>query len=348
MSDQELIMKKLLDESFYYIRNAEHSEGYKEKATAIIDSIDLTLTANTRTALSNLPIEIFTRYAEVSIELGTRDSLASKYVSIILQHFNCRNQYYVRTLLAQALLEGRKIHGTQGEEQLKGEQAIEQIKKAWEIIKKALDIATSPANKQKYQFLVYNASIAMWKIIRPYVKLNWAGNVADILDKLSALTEESDDIDIDWRCRLMAGQALGLIEAGKKPDGLKFLDKLWDLVKKKGGCSFEETLIRMRIFYYKDNAGMLGNIKKDCETGDASKEYRHLFVLQQIKCGLILDANIEKELDTLIRALCPCIADYAAGTAGEETVTGQSLSPAAQDRIAEASRIALKYGFISK
>jgi hypothetical protein len=345
MGEQELTIKRLLDESLYYIRNAEHSEGYKEKAIAILDSLDASMSANTRASLAELPLEIFVRFAEIALELGLRDNLARKYVDLVLQHFNCQSQFYVRTLLAQALLEGRKPQGPEGLP--KAEQAVEQIQRAWEIVKKALEIATAPANKQKYQFLVYNASITMWRIIRSYVKLGWAGNLTEILDKLSALIDEADDIDIDWRCRLLAAQALGLIEAQKKPDGLKYLDKLWELVRKKGGCSFEESIIRMRIFYYKDNAGMLGNIKKDCDTAEEEKEYKALFVLQQIKCGLIPEAAVEKELGGLVRGLCPCVSDYAEGSAGEETVTGQSLSPAAQDRLAEASRLALKYGFIS-
>eukprot|EP01022_Parablepharisma_sp_SALTPOND_P012569 TRINITY_DN161_c0_g1_i1.p1 TRINITY_DN161_c0_g1~~TRINITY_DN161_c0_g1_i1.p1 ORF type:complete len:1999 (+),score=278.18 TRINITY_DN161_c0_g1_i1:82-5997(+) len=337
--EQELVLKRLLDESLYYIRNSEHSEGYKEKAIAILDSIDLSLSSNTRFALSTLPMETFVRLAEIALESSARDSLAEKYVSLILQHFECRNQFYVRTLLVQALLEGR-ISG------LKAEKAIDQIKKAWETLKKALEICALPPNKQKYQFLVYNASIAMWRILRPYIKSTWGANTTEILEKLTAIIEESDDIDVDWRCRLLSAQALALNEAGKKPEALKALDKVWDLVKKKGGCTFEETLIRMRIYYNKDNGGALGNIKKDCDTADPSKEYKHLFVLQQMKCNLIAEANVDKELLAVVRTLCPCVADYAEGKISEEEVTGQSLTQMAQDRIAEVSRLALKYGLI--
>ena len=86
--------------------------------------------------------------------------------------------------------------------------------------------------------------------------------------------EESDDVDIEWRCRLLSAVALALIDQGKKPDGLKFLDKIADLVKKKANISMtsEEKIIRMRIFYNSDNAGSLGNIKKDCETGDTDEK----------------------------------------------------------------------------
>jgi len=339
---QELVLKRLLDESLYFIRNAEFSEGYKEKALNILDSIDNSLSANTRLSLSNLPLEIFVRLAEISIESGARDQIAQKFVSIILQHFECRNQFYVRTLLAQAFLESREIV-TKG---LKAEIAIEQIKKSWETLKAAIEICVLPQNKVKYQFLVYNASITMWKIVRLYVKTTWGAQITEILDKLTAIIEDSDDVDVDWRCRLLSAQALAMTEAGKKPEGQKILDKAWDLFKKKGGITFEESLIRMRIFYNRDNAGALGNVKKDCDTADAAKEYKHLFVLQQIKCGLIPEANVDKELFGIVRALCPCVADFAEGKLGEEEVTGQSLAPMAQDRLAEASRLALKYGFI--
>ena len=337
--EEELVLKKLLDESLYYLRNSEFSEGYKEKALGILDSIDGSLSSNTRQSLSSLPMEIFVRFVEIALESGLRDGLTKRYVTLTLQHFECKNQFYVRLLLAQALLEGRI-----GD--LKAEKAIEQLKKAWDIIKKAIEICALPTNKPKYQFLVYNASITMWRIIRPYIKNVWGGSLTEILEKLVAIIEEADDVDIDWRCNLLAAQALALTEAGKKPEGLKALDKISDLIKKKSGCSFEEKIIRMRFFLNRDNAGALGNVKKDCDTAESSKEYKSLFVLLQMKCGLIQEANIDKELFALVRGLCPCVVDYAEGKIPEAEVTGQSLSQMAQDRIAEASRIALKYGFI--
>ena len=73
-------------------------------------------------------------------------------------------------------------------------------------------------------------------------------------------------------------------------DALKVLDKLWDLTKKKGECRFQEVLFRNRVHLYRDNAGTLGAIKKESETGEDKNAFRSLFIIQQIKSGVIPEA----------------------------------------------------------
>jgi len=47
---------------------------------------------------------------------------------------------------------------------------LKQVINAYTYIKRAIEIATRPENKVKYQFVVYNASIKTWHIIRPLMK----------------------------------------------------------------------------------------------------------------------------------------------------------------------------------
>ena len=105
-------------------------------------------------------------------------------------------------------------------------------------MRRAIDIATKPENKLKYQFIIYNASIKTWHIIRPLSKPQWSKNFVDIIEKISNLLEEVDDSDFNWRCRYLNVLVKAMIDADKKPDDLKMLDKLWDLTKKKGECKF--------------------------------------------------------------------------------------------------------------
>ena len=50
--------------------------------------------------------------------------------------------------------------------------------------------------------------------------------------------EEIDDFDFNWRCRYLNALIKAMIDAEKKPEALKILDKLIDLTKKKGNCNF--------------------------------------------------------------------------------------------------------------
>ena len=96
-----------------------------------------------------------------------------------------------------------------------------------------------------------------------------------------------------------------MVDADKKPDALKILDKLWDLTKKKGECKFQETLFRNRIHLYRDNNAVLANIKKETETGLDPNAYKQLFIIQNIKSGIIPDVQVEKELTAVMASLSP-------------------------------------------
>jgi hypothetical protein len=154
------------------------------------------------------------------------------------------------------------------------------VNHAFKFIRQAIDIAAKAENKAKYQFVIYNASIKTWHIIRGLMRNGWSRNLVDIIEKISNLLEEIDDFDFNWRCRYLNVLVKCMFDAEKKPEALKILDKLVDLTKKKGNCNFMETLFRNRIHYYRDNAGALGNIKKETETGDDPLALKYLFTIQ--------------------------------------------------------------------
>lgn len=101
-----------------------------------------------------------------------------------------------------------------------------------------------------------------------------------MLEKISNLLEEADDTDFNWRCRYLNALVKAMMDAEKKPEALKLLDKLIDLTKKKGDCKFQETLFRNRVHLYRDNNGVLGTIKKETETGADPNVFKPLFIIQ--------------------------------------------------------------------
>ena len=127
--------------------------------------------------------------------------------------------------------------------------------------------------------MIYNASIKTWHIIRGLMRPGWSRQLVEILERISNLLEEVDDFDFNWRCRYLNTLVKSMFDAEKKPEALKVLDKLVDLTKKKGQCNFTETLFRNRIHFYRDNNGMLGNIKKETETGDDPLGLKYHFVI---------------------------------------------------------------------
>ena len=110
-----------------------------------------------------------------------------------------------------------------------------------------------------------------------------------MLERVSNLLEESDDSDFNWRCRYLNALGKAMFDLEKKPEALKVFDKLWDLTKKKGECSFQEVLFRNRMHLYRDNNGALGSIKKEAETGQDPNLFKSLYIIQSIKSNIIPD-----------------------------------------------------------
>lgn len=115
----------------------------------------------------------------------------------------------------------------------------------------------------------------------------WSKFITEILEKLSNLLEEADDSDLNWRCRFLSALCKSLADSEKKPEALKCLDKLVDLTKKKGDCNFQEVLLRTRIHMYRDNNGVLANIKKETETGDDPNAYKYLYLIQTMQSEIV-------------------------------------------------------------
>ena len=65
-----------------------------------------------------------------------------------------------------------------------------------------------------------------------------------------------------------------MYDSGKAPEAFKLLDKLWELTRKKKECDFQDTLMRIRVHYGKENAALLTAVKKDSESAPADKYWK--------------------------------------------------------------------------
>lgn len=74
------------------------------------------------------------------------------------------------------------------------------LAKSLAYVTEALDIIKN-ADKAKYSFLVYNASVCVYNIIRFLLKPGWAKHFTDICKTLDALFDEVDEPDFNWRSR---------------------------------------------------------------------------------------------------------------------------------------------------
>lgn len=266
----------MLEDATFYIKNAVEDETFVQKCNLCMDEAEKAILGNPRESLAKLSPEVIVMYIEVALLANNRDESASRVTDIFFQRIKQEDQFFCRALLAKATIEERKIKQLE----LKGDQNFEQVAHAFSFVRRAIEIAAKPENKAKYQFIIYNASIKTWQIIRGLMRPGWSRHLVDILEKVSNLLEEVDDFDFNWRCRYLNSLVKAMFDAEKKPEALKVFDKLIDLTKKRGNCNFQETLFRNRIHLNKDNNAALQAAKKDTEVGEDPLALKHLFVIQ--------------------------------------------------------------------
>lgn len=144
----------------------------------------------------NYSAEVLVKFAEAAVEVPAKRAYADNIIKLFFQRFKDPNQFYIRALLVKAQLVSLQGHV----DNKKGEELVEVLREAISYISKALDIIAGPAetapvkgkdskgdpnagggNKQKYAFLIYNASNCLYKMIRFMMKQNWQKNFTDIV-----------------------------------------------------------------------------------------------------------------------------------------------------------------------
>ena len=168
-------------------------------------------------------MEIGVQLAEESFR-GNNCTVARKLVEEYFQLDPQKNQYFCRAKLLLGLI----IHAEAKE--LNGPLSIQRRKEAVDEIMHALDIATSQVNLSRYQFLVYNCSIAFWNVSRGFLRKGRARNFASAFEKISSALEQQDDKDKEWRIQMLAAAAFCFHDDNNIKAASDFVDKAINLM----------------------------------------------------------------------------------------------------------------------
>eukprot|EP01031_Cornospumella_fuschlensis_P034944 gene34944-42319_t len=151
-------------------------------------------------------------YAE---EFGVARRIIVRYFQLSPQ----KDSLFVRAKIVMALIinfESRDLHGT-----LK----IQGGEKSMKELQDGLDVAISPANLNRYRFMVYNLSLAAWTIVRPFLRGGRAKSFATSFQAIITALEAQDDPDKDWRIMLLSASAICFDDAGNSKGASDNVDK---------------------------------------------------------------------------------------------------------------------------
>lgn len=139
--------------------------------------------------------------AENAFQSGRLD-VARKVVEHYLRRSPQKDQFYCNANVLLGLILDNEAKGCNGAESIqKRKYALSQM-----II--AIDVATSPENASRYDFIIYNTSISCWSILRPLMRAGRAKSFASEVCRLSAALEKCEDPDMEWRIMYLSASAV--------------------------------------------------------------------------------------------------------------------------------------------
>eukprot|EP00903_Cladosiphon_okamuranus_P014428 g13389.t1 len=152
--------------------------------------------------------ELLVLAAEAAVKNGEFTSAREACHEFFLDGGGARDQFYCRALFVKALVVSNSI----GRDGLVGAEAARRRSRAVGFLLQALDIASEGG--ARYAFLVHNASVHAWNVLRTALRAGQAGHHAEELVRLSDALEATMDADLRWRCTLLTAVSLALGDKG--------------------------------------------------------------------------------------------------------------------------------------
>uniref|UniRef100_A0A8B9G5Y2 Cilia and flagella associated protein 46 n=1 Tax=Amazona collaria TaxID=241587 RepID=A0A8B9G5Y2_9PSIT len=131
---------------------------------------------------------------------------------------DCLEMYFkgrvpVNQFLGRAYLCQGQLHTPLSTDNLKA------FEKFVQSFMKAIDFA---AHDQRYYFLIYNASVLYWKLVRPYLKPGFRYCLIPSLSQIVKVLNQTEEQDHEWRAELMINLLECFLDASKLKEAEEF------------------------------------------------------------------------------------------------------------------------------
>ncbi|KAG7462737.1 hypothetical protein MATL_G00187960 [Megalops atlanticus] len=160
--------------------------------------------------------ELHVLCAEQAFQLGC----AEISENCLMMYFKAKppaNQFLSRAYLCQGQLSSPQTFET-----------VEDIEKAVMHFLKAIEISKE---QPRYHFLVFNASVLYFQLIRPFLRPGVRPSLVPALTQVVRALEEVGDTDYSWRAELMLHLVECLVEAGKVKEAASWAKVTSDFIE---------------------------------------------------------------------------------------------------------------------
>ncbi|XP_061232754.1 cilia- and flagella-associated protein 46 [Neopsephotus bourkii] len=132
---------------------------------------------------------------------------------------------------------------------------LEAFEKFVQLFMKAIDFAI---HDQRYYFLIYNASVLYWKLIRPYLKPGFRYCLIPSLSQIVKVLNQTEEQDHEWRAELMMIPLI--LELGRFSLKANYIKLAYDCILdlKRAGITEQRKLIEIECLECEYEAKKLG------------------------------------------------------------------------------------------
>ncbi|CAK8992782.1 Cilia- and flagella-associated protein 46 (Tetratricopeptide repeat protein 40) [Durusdinium trenchii] len=276
-------------------------------------------------------VELLVMCAEAAMALQDRE-LAKEAVRKLFAQLESKDQFFCRGLMVKALLED----GTARESE--GTASVKHTMKAIAHLSQALEICMDPTTRPSYDFLVYNASVQMFRVVRPLMR---DGLRSEAIPALRAVTDALGAIKTPallWRARLSMSLGLCLFEKGEQAPAQAEVKRAMDLIKQQQEEQREEQ----------------GGSGEDAQEAQRLMREAEALAIHLGGAASVAQAKTQRA-NGLVRPLLQCIrsdliqGDDAVATELDESLNQVSGQPTEQQdagALVEVARLALRHGVL--
>uniref|UniRef100_UPI00398F0566 cilia- and flagella-associated protein 46 n=1 Tax=Pristiophorus japonicus TaxID=55135 RepID=UPI00398F0566 len=263
--------------------------------------------------------DLYVHCAELALQFEHQD-ISQDCLDMYFKGALPYNQFLVRAYLCQAQLCAPKYAtDTNG------------LNKTVRYILNAIKYANA---ESRYHFLVYNASVLYWRMIRPFLKPGSYVHVIVSLCEIIKALQVINDLDYEWRAQLKIALIECYLDAGKEKDASTYAYSTAEFIQHNVPHMYKK-IFSIQVYH---NLVNLANVAKEVKN---SIPLTVIYRMQRLKSQLD-DKKIPKDITVQLNQIYKLLQGYGTNSPGSsDDLTTEQQLPSGTAHHSEDERLSL-------
>ncbi|XP_078269822.1 cilia- and flagella-associated protein 46 isoform X2 [Rhinoraja longicauda] len=265
--------------------------------------------------------DLYVLCAELALQFKQED-ISQNCLTMYFEGACPYNQFLGRACLCQA-----QLYAPKSTENTNG------LNKALRYI---LETIKNASKESRYYFLIYNASVIYWKIVRLFLKPGFYTHVIASLSEVIKALENAKDLDYEWRAQLMITLIHSYLDDGRVQDAMPFSQSAASFIKMNVPHLYPK-IFSIQVLYALVDFNTLSKEVKE------SIYLMAIFKIQRLKSKL-KDKELSQNLAAQLIHVCQLVRSREAASTGSDGPSAfrvQSSTAQPTSQLAEHERLSL-------